>query len=148
MARLELFEEALTRSAIGAFYDVYNALRFGFSEHVYMKALEHELRDRGHHVAREAATCVIYKGKELCTQRLDMVVDAKLIIEAKATIELHKSAHRQLYSYLRATDLEVGLLLHFGPKANYYRLICRNVKAVPNQLLTSPAEEIRDANLD
>jgi hypothetical protein len=41
MARLELFEEALTRSAIGAFYDVYNALRFGFSEHVYMKALEH-----------------------------------------------------------------------------------------------------------
>ena len=73
-----------------------------------------------------------------------MVVDEKLIVEAKATIELHKSAHRQLYSYLRATNLEVGLLLHFGPTANYHRLICRNVKARPNRLSTRSAEEILD----
>jgi GxxExxY protein len=148
MPRLELFEETLTRSAVGAFFDVYNALRFGFSEHIYMKALERELLARGHRVAREVVTCVMYKGVELCNQRLDMIVDDKLIVEAKATIELHKSAHRQLYSYLRATNLQVGLLLHFGPSANYYRLICRNGKTISNQLRAPLAEEIFDAGLD
>jgi GxxExxY protein len=131
MARLELFEQALTRSVIGAFFDVYNTLRFGFLEHIYIVALERELLARGHRVAREVGVCVMYKGVELGTQRLDMIVDEKLIVETKATAELHKSAHRQLQSYLRATKLEIGLLLHFGPEANYYRLICRNSDTRP-----------------
>lgn len=131
MPRLELFEQTLTRSVIGAFFDVYNTLRFGFLEHIYIVALERELLARGHRVAREVGVCVMYKGVELGTQRLDMIVDEKLIVETKATAELHKSAHRQLQSYLRATNLEIGLLLHFGPEANYYRLICRNSDARP-----------------
>lgn len=126
MARQELLEERLTHSVIGAFFDVYNALGFGFLEHVYVMALERELRERGHRVARELCVRVEYKGQELCTQRLDMVVDDRLVVETKSTYVLHKAAPRQLFSYLKATHLEVGLLLHFGPSPAFFRLICRN----------------------
>jgi GxxExxY protein len=131
MARDELLEEALTRSVIGAFFDVYNTLRFGFLEHIYSMALERELLAKGHRVAREVGVRVMYKGLELGIQRLDMIVDDALVIETKATTELHKSAHRQLRSYLRATNLEIGLLLHFGPQANHYRITSRNATASP-----------------
>jgi GxxExxY protein len=118
-----LIEEELTHSVIGAFYEVYNILGFGFLEHLYVMALERELRDRGHHVAREVAVRVLYKGAELGTQRIDMIVDHRLLIETKSTPELHQGASRQVYNYLRATDLEVGLLLHFGPRPKFYRTI-------------------------
>ena len=122
----ELIEEALTYSVIGAFFDVYNTLGFGFLEHLYVRALERELVVRGHAVAREVGVRVWYKGEELGNQRIDMIVDGKLIVETKATYELHKAAQRQVYNYLRATNLEVGLLLHFGPKPKFYRLECRS----------------------
>jgi GxxExxY protein len=121
-----LVEERLTHSIIGAFYDVYNTLGFGFLEHLYVMALERELLRRGHHVAREVGVQVMYKGEELGTQRLDMIVDGKVVIETKSTYELHRAAERQLYNYLRATNLEVGLLFYFGPKPQFYRLMCRN----------------------
>jgi GxxExxY protein len=124
--RAKLIEEELTYSAVGAFYEVYNWLGFGFHEHVYAKALERELRERGHEVAREVGVMVMYKGEELSVQRLDMIVDSKLVIEIKASYELHPAAGRQLYAYLRATKLEVGLLLHFGPEAKFYPQICPN----------------------
>jgi GxxExxY protein len=68
-----LVEEALTHSAIGAFFEVYNTLGFGFLEIVYEMALERELSERSHQVAREVWVPVIYKGHELCKQRLDMI---------------------------------------------------------------------------
>ena len=116
-------EEELTRSVIGAFFDVYNTLGCGFLEHVYVMALERELRSWSHRVAREAGVLVMYKGDPLTTQRLDMIVDERLVVETKATAELHKSAPRQVYNYLRATNLEVGLLLHFGPRPAFFRLV-------------------------
>ena len=118
-----LLEETLTHSVIGAFFDVYNALGNGFLEHVYVEALEYELRARGHGVGREVAVSISYRGQPLATQRLDMIVNDKLVIEVKSTHELHKAASRQLFNYLRATSLEVGLLLHFGPEPKFYRLI-------------------------
>jgi len=117
---------------IGAFFEVYNNLGFGFLEHLYVLALERELLSRGHRVAREMWVRVSYKGEELGIQRLDMIVDEKLVVETKATLKLPDSAGRQLYNYLRATNLEVGLLLHFGPKATFYRQLCINTRA--NQL--------------
>lgn len=129
MAR-ELIEEALTHSVIGAFFEVYNTLGFGFLEHIYVMALQRELIARGHRVAREVGVSVMYKGEELGNQRLDMVVDAKLVVETKSTYELHKAAQRQVYNYLRATGLEVGLLLHFGPEPRFYRLISRASEAI------------------
>ena len=118
-----LLEERLTHSVIGAFYDVYNALGFGFLEQVYMSALERELRTRGHAVDREVWVRVQYKGEEIARQRIDMVVDDRLLVEAKSSQDLHKSAPRQVYNYLRATRIEVGLLLHFGPEPCFYRLV-------------------------
>jgi GxxExxY protein len=121
MKRLRLVHESVTRSVIGAFYEVYNTLGFGFLEHIYILSLERELRSRGHKVRREAGVCVMYKGEELAYQRLDMIVDDIVIVEVKSTAELHKGANRQVYNYLRATNLEVGLLLHFGPEPKLYR---------------------------
>ena len=124
MPAARLLAERLTHSVIGAFFDVYNALGYGFLEHVYVLALERELKMREHHVARELGVTIRYKGEELCVQRLDMVVDGVLVVESKSTTTLHPTAHRQLFNYLRATNLEVGLLLHFGPEPKFHRVVC------------------------
>ena len=128
MTRGQLLEERLTHSVIGAFFEVYNTLGFGFLEQLYVMALERELLARGHRVGREVAVSVGYKGEELGTHRLDMIVDEKLIVETKSTYALHPASRRQVYNYLRATRLELGLLLHFGPTPRFYRLICLNEK--------------------
>ena len=132
MALHELVEERLTGSVIGAFFEVYNILGYGFLEHVYVMALERELIARKHRVARQVAVQVFYKGDILAEQRLDMIVDQRLVIETKSTHELHKSANRQVYNYLRSTNLEVGLLLHFGPDARFYRVVHRHKKENPS----------------
>ena len=124
MARL--LEEALTRSIIGAFYEVYNNLGFGFLEHLYVLALEQELLARGHTVTRQVSVPVFYKGRELGCQRLDMIVDGKVVVEVKSTLDLHSAAHRQLRNYLKGTRLEIGLLLHFGPEPRFFRVINTN----------------------
>jgi GxxExxY protein len=121
-----LLEEEITRSIIGAFFTVYNTLGFGFLEHIYVMALERELIARGHQVAREVSVQVIYKGEVLSNQRIDMIVDGKVIIEAKAGAELPQYARHQLCNYLKATNFEVGLLLHFGANARIYREIRSN----------------------
>jgi GxxExxY protein len=81
---------------------------------------------------------VCYKGEEISRQRIDMVVDERLIIEAKSTQDLHKSASRQVHNYLCATRLRVGLLLHFGPEPAFYRLV--HTQATP----TSPRKGVTD----
>ena len=121
-----LVAEPVTRAVIGAFFEVYNTLGFGFLEHVYVMALERELRGRGRQVAREVGVPVMYKGSELALQRLDIIVDDRVVVEVKSTYELHPVAKRQLYNYLRGTSLEVGLLLHFGPEAKFYRAYASN----------------------
>jgi len=125
MPQIELIEEELTRSVIGAFFEVYNNAGFGFLEHIYSRAMVCELEARGHHVAREVSVDVVYKGQSIGQQRLDMVVDEKVIVEVKSNFQLHPSAIRQVYSYLRGSGFEVGLLLHFGPEAKFYRQIYR-----------------------
>jgi GxxExxY protein len=124
----ELIQERLTHSVIGAFFDVYNELDVGYLECLYAAALERELLARGHRVARELRVAVSYKGEELGFQRLDMVVDDALVVEIKATAKLHADAWRQIRSYLRGTRLEVGLLLHFGRKPAFHRIISTNDK--------------------
>jgi len=121
-----LAEERLTHLIIGAFYRVYNQLGFGYLEHVYVAALELELLRLELRVSREYWVRIYYDGVELCQQRLDFVVEEKVVIEIKSTLHLHRGAHRQLLNYLRGTNLEVGLLLHFGPEAKFYRFYAPN----------------------
>ena len=136
---VELFEGKLTQSVIGAFYEGYNNLGFGFLERFYVAALQRELLRRGHRVAREVSVHVLYKGEKLGSQRLDLIVDERLVIETKAAWEVHKSATRQLYNYLKATNLELGLVLHFGPDPKFYRVICRNQRKDPEHPVPSGA---------
>lgn len=124
--RTKLIHDRLTHSVIGAFFEVYNTLGFGFLEHVYIAALSRELLNRGHEIGREVSVPVFYKGEEIAHQRLDMIVDRKLVVETKATRSLHEGAVPQVANYLRATNLELGLLLHFGPRPKFYRVICTN----------------------
>ena len=133
-----LLHERVTSSAIGAFYEVYNTLGYRYLESIYLAALERELRARGHGVCRELSVRVMYKGEVVGKQRLDMVIDDVLVVEAKSTHSLHESASRQLYNYLHATSLEVGLLLHFGPKAQFFRIVCeRKFKSPAGQSVSS-----------
>jgi GxxExxY protein len=124
MTRAPLFEEDLTFSVIGAFFESYNTHGFGFREFLYLSALERELRACNHQVGREVLVRVMYKGEELGVQKIDMIVDEKLVVEVKSTFALDRNATRQLYNYLRATNLELGLLLHYGPQPKFYRVTC------------------------
>jgi GxxExxY protein len=129
VVRAPLLLEKLTRSVIGAFYEVYNTLGYGFLENLYVAALEQELSARGHRVSRQFDVLVRYKGQEIGHQRLDLVVDECLVLEIKSTERLHPYAGRQLYNYLKATNLEVGLLLHFSPSgAKVFREVCSNIR--------------------
>lgn len=121
--RGELLEAERVGSIVGAFYDVYNYFGYGLSERIYAGALQYELEERGHEVTRELRVPVSYKGRHVQWQRLDMVVDGRIVVESKACEKLPAAAQAQLISYLRATRFEVGVLLHFGPSPSFQRLI-------------------------
>ena len=121
-----LLEEAVTRSVIGSFFDVYNELGFGYRELIYGMALQRDLVAKGHRVDREVAVMVYFRGEPLARQTLDIIVDDRLIVEIKSTARLQPDSTRQLFGYLHATTLEVGLLLHFGEEARFYRVIYEN----------------------
>ncbi|MDB4877378.1 MAG: GxxExxY protein [Gemmatimonadetes bacterium] len=120
---LHLPAHGLLHSIVGAFYSVYNYYGYGFVESVYCGGMEYELTDRGHHVAREVAIAIEYKGRHVAWQRIDMLVDGKVIVEIKATELLPPYAKRQLVNYLRATPMKTGLLLYFGPRARFWRIM-------------------------
>lgn len=118
-----MLHEDTTRSVIGAFFEVYNELGFGFLESVYGCALERELLDRGLEVAREVPVRVRYKGSDLTAQRIDLLVNERVLVEVKSTAILPPESRRQVYNYLKTTNLDVGLLLHFGPHADFFRIL-------------------------
>lgn len=126
MQCIGLIGEELTRSAIGAFYAVYDAFGSGFLERLYVAALERELRRRGHTVTREVSVPVFYRGERIGLQRLDMLVDGQLVIEVKSAPSALAYGSKQLFSYLRVSRLEVGLLFIFGPQPTFKRIVCRN----------------------
>lgn len=120
----ELLEAERVHSIVAAFFIVFNYFGGGgMCEAAYVGALEHELTLRGHKVDREVSVPVYYKGKLVAWQRLDMVVDNRVIVECKATERLAASAGPQLIGYLRATIFQVGVLLHFGPHPKFYRFV-------------------------
>ena len=137
--RIDLIERELVHSIVTAFHSVYNYYDFGLAESLYCGALEYELRDRGHSVAREVAVDVEYKGRHVGWQRIDLIVDGKVVVEVKASEALPKYAKRQLLSYLRVTTCQVGLVLHFGPQPKFYRLAdLRPKRAVRERRSTGP----------
>ena len=133
MTREALIERESTDHVIGAFFEVYNGLGFGFLERIYADALEFELLARSRRIQREVAIPVWYKGKQLSSQRVDMIVDDKVLLEIKSTHVLPPTAERQLLNYLRASSLPVGLLLHFGPQPRFSRRVHTGKYGLPDQ---------------
>lgn len=111
----------LTRKIIGAFYDVYNVLGYGFLEKVYENALAIELKQRGFSVSQQHPIEVTYKEIVVGSYFADMVVNGKVLLELKATKELKDEHEAQILNYLKATPYEIGLLLNFGPKPSHIR---------------------------
>jgi len=115
---------------IKAFYKVYNNLGYGFLEKVYHNALLLELQNSGFKVTSQYPINVYYEGAHVGEYFADIVVDSCIIIEIKATEFLRVEHEYQLINYLKATDMEVGLLLNFGKtpafKRKYYT---NNLKA-------------------
>jgi GxxExxY protein len=114
-----MVDDVTTRRVIGAFYEVYNTLGYGFLEAVYARALECELRARGLAVTREVLIDVHYKGALVGVFRADMLVEQRLVVELKATPALVRADTAQLMNYLRGGGLGEGLLLHFGPEPGF-----------------------------
>lgn len=118
----ELKYKELTGKIINIFYRVYNILGYGFMEKVYENALMIEFRREGIPAVAQAPIKVFYDSGELIGEYYaDILVDDKVIVEIKATKKLVEENEAQLLNYLRATDIEVGLLLNFGPKPEFKR---------------------------
>lgn len=130
--------ESLTYSIIGCFLRSHSKLQSGFLESVYAAALARELRKIGLHYARELRVPVYYDGEPIAWQRLDFVVEEQVVLELKSTTNLPPDSTRQLYNYLRATGLQVGLLLHYGKQAHAHRVYCEHAHA---QKFASAPEE-------
>lgn len=123
--RQAFVEQELSYRVINAFYCVYKALGFGYLESIYSKALEIALKARGIRVDREVPLQIFFEGHLVGTHRIDMLVENRIIIEIKSTEQLSKAALRQLRSYLAAANLELGLVLHFGPEPKFCRILAR-----------------------
>jgi len=116
----------LTAQIIKAFYNVYNELGYGFLEKVYEKALVVELKKMGLNVVTQQPIKVYYKGEIVGDFFADMVVENKVIVELKSVKQLLPVHEAQLINYLKATDMEVGLLFNFGDMPDIKRKIFRN----------------------
>jgi GxxExxY protein len=100
---------------VGAAFEVYNKIGHGFLEAVYQECLELEFRKRGIPYEREKEIKIYYDGQELKqVYRADFVCYGKIIVELKAVSELNEAHHAQVYNYLHATGMKLGILLNFG----------------------------------
>ena len=113
----------ITEQIISAFYHVYNALGQGFLEKVFENALALELRKRGLKVQQQHPITLYYEGQAVGEYFADLSVADCVIIELKAVETLADAHHAQLINYLKATQIEVGLLLNFGPKPQVKRKV-------------------------
>ena len=123
-----MLHEEKTDKIIGAFFKVYNNLGYGFLERVYQNALLIELRKLGLHSETEKPVKVYYDGELVGDYRADIIVDNCIIIENKTAESLAEEHEFQLINYLKATEIEVGLLLNFGKKPEFKRKIFTNSK--------------------
>jgi GxxExxY protein len=113
----------LTREIINAFYQVYNTLGYGFLEKVYQNALVHELTKRGYTVSSNVAIKVYYDNVVVGEYFADLVINEVVILELKAVENITDQHEAQLLNYLKATKIDVGLILNFGPKPQVVRKI-------------------------
>jgi len=113
----------ITETIIRAYYKVYNTLGYGFLEKVYENAMIIELRKQGLSAVRQKPINVLYEEEVVGEYFADLIVEGKVIIELKAKGKLLEEHEAQLINYLKATDIEVGLLMNFGTKPEFKRKV-------------------------
>lgn len=126
----------LTYNIIGVFYDVYNELGHGFLESVYQRSLGLALESVGLNVRHHVKIPVWFRGQRVGMFEGDLLIENSILLELKTARCLDRSHQAQLLNYLRATDIEVGLLLNFGLKPEFKRLLLEN-SSKANRAVTS-----------
>ena len=119
----------LTEAVIECFYEVYKTLGYGFLEKVYENSLRITLRERGFNVEQQAPVRVRYRDQEVGRYFADLLINDLVIVEVKSVIRLAAEHEAQLLNYLKATGLEVGLLMNFGPKPEFKRKVFETAKS-------------------
>jgi len=118
----------LTEKIIKFFYRVYNKLGYGFLEKLYEKAMMIECKKENITAVSQYPIKVSYESEIIGEYYADIVVDNKVIIEIKAARQLAEEHEAQLLNYLKATNIEVGLLLNFGPEPEVRRKVFDNIR--------------------
>jgi len=113
----------VTDKIIGVSYDVYNELGHGFLESVYEESMAIALSEAGLAVQRQAAVPVLFRGRQVGDVRADVLVENRILLELKSARTLDRSHEAQLLHYLRAKEIEIGLLLNFGERPQFRRLL-------------------------
>ena len=124
----DLKHRELTQKIIGVFYEVYNELGHGFLESVYQKSLILALTETGLIVHSPVDIPVWFRGRQVGNFEADVLVEKCVLLELKAASAIHNSHQAQLLNYLRATDIEIGVLLNFGVKPEFKRLVYDNLR--------------------
>jgi GxxExxY protein len=119
----KLLHSEITHVILGAFYDVYNHLGPGFLESVYEASLVIDLLGAGVDVVRQSEVPVYFKSCQVGKYLADLIVERKVVVELKAVRSLNSAHEAQVINLLKATGLEVGLVLNFGPQPQFKRLI-------------------------
>jgi GxxExxY protein len=135
---LGLKHSELTEKIIGIFYDVYNELGHGFLESTYAEALVVALAETGLSTAREVPVPVWFRGKKVGQYYADLV-EGVVLLELKAARTLDSAHEAQLLHYLRATEVAVGLLLNFGLRPQFRRLLFDNER---KKIRENPCESV------
>ena len=125
-AKLEGKHAEITQQIIAAFFKVYNTLGYGFAEKVYQNAMLIELRTMGVRVESQKQIRVYYAGQVVGDFVPDLLVEEVVFVELKAAQQMLDEHEAQLLNYLKATPIEVGLLLNFGPRAQFKRKVYDN----------------------
>lgn len=124
----DLKHGSITDQILKVFYEVYNELGHGFLESVYHRSLVLALESVGLDVCSRVAIPVWFRGCEVGHFEADILVERCVLLELKAARSLDSSHRAQLLNYLRATDIEVGLLLNFGERPEFKRIVFDNLK--------------------
>lgn len=123
---MQLLHEEITKRIIKSYFKVYNTLGYGFLETVYENAMAIELRKNELEVKCQHPITVLYESEIVGEYFADIIVNGIVAIELKAVKEISEEHECQLINYLRATNIELGLLLNFGKEAEYKRKVLMN----------------------
>lgn len=121
-----MLHEELTNKILKAFYTVYNTLGYGFLEKVYENAMMIELKKMGLNGSKQIPIKVFYDEFKVGDYYADIIVEDLIILELKAMERISENHEYQLINYLKATEIEIGLLLNFGEKPEFKRKIFTN----------------------